>query len=127
MKIDKNIALYFLRASISFTFIWFGMLKLLNISPVLKIIEKAMPLFILNLPGFYTILALAEITIGVGILFNKTKKIAAIVLIGHLCIASISVYVTQGFSHNVFILTLPGEFVVKNLVLIACGLVVLAD
>lgn len=109
-----------LRWSLAITFIWFGILKLIGVSPVLLIIQKAMPAFLGSSPLFLMGLAMGEIVVGLGLLFQKTTKIASILMIVHLTIASLSVLVTQGFKPFP-VLTLEGEFVVKNLVLIAAG------
>jgi uncharacterized membrane protein YphA (DoxX/SURF4 family) len=127
MKLKKIQAVCILRYTLAITFIWFGILKLLGISPVLLLIDNAMPHFLLQIPFFMQTLSIAEIVIGCGLLFTQTKKYAAIGMIMHLVVATLSVYITQGFSGNPLILTMAGEFVVKNLILIASGLVVLAE
>lgn len=116
-----------LRITLSITFIWFGLLKLFEVSPVLLIIKKAMPDFMLHIPYFLTLLALAEIAIGIGILIPKLVRLTAVVMILHLAVATISVLVTQGFSPRFPLLTVEGEFVVKNIVFIAIAYILLRD
>ena len=64
-----------------------------------------------------------EILLGVAFLANRFVRLASIVMIVHLLIATISVLITQGFDPRFPILSLSGEFVVKNLVLMAAALV----
>jgi uncharacterized membrane protein YphA (DoxX/SURF4 family) len=115
-------ALTYIRFSLGVTFLWFGVLKLFNASPVLDIIRKAMPTPLAESQIFMFALALLEILIGLAFLTHKFVKLASIIMIGHLLVATASVLITQGFSPRFPILSLAGEFVVKNLVLIAAGL-----
>lgn len=95
-------------------------------SPVAAIILSAVPQFLAAQPFFFFGLALFEIFIGIGLFFRRTAPYAAILMILHLLVATGSVLVTQGFSPSFPFLTLEGEFVIKNLVLIAAGIVILA-
>lgn len=119
-------AIMFLRYALGITFLWFGILKLFNASPAILLIKTALPI-IVDMPIFFLTLALLEIVLGVAFITNRLVKIAAVVMIGHLLIASITVLFTQGFNPWFPILSLEGEFVVKNLVLIAAGFVLFSD
>jgi uncharacterized membrane protein YkgB len=117
----------FLRWALGATFLWFGVLKLFNASPVLEIIKNALPPVLGESQLFMLALSFAEIMIGVAFLANRLVKVAAIVMIIHLTIATIAVLFTQGFEPRFPVLSLAGEFVVKNLVLIAAGLILLPE
>lgn len=119
-------AIFILRITLAIVFIWFGALKLIDVSPVKDIIFSSVPSLVSSLPFFYTLLALLEIIIGIGLLIKPLAKIVAVILILHLLVATFSVLFVMGF--NPFpILTLEGEFVAKNLVLIAGALVIIAE
>ena len=68
--------------------------------------------------------ALLEISIGLAFLLNRYVVVAALLMVGHLTVATVSVLVTQGFT-SFPTLSVAGEFVVKNLVLVAAGLVLI--
>lgn len=121
---DQTILL--LRLSLSLTFIWFGALKLFGVSPVSELIKSAMPAGVGSNELFFLVLSIMEIVIGVGLLIKPLVKLFSVILIGHLIVATLSVLVTQGFSPAFPILTFPGEFVAKNLVLITAALVLIA-
>lgn len=117
-----------LRFSLAFVFIWFGALKLAGVSPVIDLINRTYPF--LPEPLFCTILGAIEILLGVGLLLRSTRKLALILLSGELAgiffgwIMAPSVY----FQHsNPFLLTTYGEFVFKNVVLLAAALVIYRD
>lgn len=124
--LPEHKAVRILQYTLGITFLWFGILKLFNASPVLNIIKLAIPPFLSDSQIFFFLLSLLEIAIGTAFLANRFVKIAAIVMIIHLLIASSSVLITQGFDPRFPVLSLEGEFVVKNLVLMAAGLVLIA-
>ncbi len=127
-KIYYYYAPLILRFSLAFVFIWFGALKLVGASPVIDLINKTYP-FLLE-PLFCTILGAIEVLTGIGLLFHFTRSLALILLSGELVgiffgwIMAPSVY----FQHsNPFLLTTYGEFVFKNVVLLAAALVIHRD
>ena len=120
-------AFMLLRFALGVTFLWFGILKLFNASPVLDIIKKAVPAILSDSQLFFFALSALEILIGISFLTNRYTKVAAVVMIVHLLVVTVSVLITQGFDPRFPVLSLAGEFVVKNLVLMAGGLVLLAD
>jgi uncharacterized membrane protein YkgB len=120
LSYDRVVTLF--RLSLGITFLWFGMLKMFNVSPILNIIKVALPPFLGESQFFLFILSLVEVLIGIAFLANRYVKIASIVMIIHLAIASLAVLFTQGFDPRFPLLSLAGEFVVKNLVLMTAGL-----
>ena len=124
-RFSAKYGILLLTYSLGGVFLWFGLLKMMGMIPVSTIITLAMPPFITELPGFFMLLGLSEVLIGLGFFFKKTAPYAAILMILHLLVASISVLITQGFSPMIPFLTLPGEFVIKNVVFLTGGLVVL--
>jgi uncharacterized membrane protein YkgB len=125
--ISHKLALLMLRYSLGITFFWFGILKLFNASPVIEIVEKALPPMLGQSELFMFGLAFVEMLIGIAFLANRFVKLAAFVMSAHLLVATGSVLVTQGFTPRFPVLSLAGEFVVKNIVLIAAGFVLIAE
>ena len=115
-----------LRASLAIVFLWFGLLKFFNVSPVLSIIAEAYP-FIAEKPTLYLILAIAEIVIAIGILIPRYAIIFYWMVVGHLSVATLGVlFSSQAFQPVFPFLSLTGEFVVKNFVLISAALVLIS-
>ncbi len=123
MKILEEKTFTILRLSLAITFLWFGVLKFFNVSPVLPMIKIAMTPFITPTPLFLITLSLLEIVIGLALLLNKFVKSIVVIMILHLIVATLSVLITQGFEPRFPVLSLAGEFVTKNVVLMAAGLV----
>lgn len=112
-------AVWLLRASLALVFLWFGLLKAFGVSPVIEVIDIAYPA-ILNYPFLFDLLILLELAIGVGLLVSRFARTAALLGAIHLTIATLGVlFSPQAFSGGFPFLTLIGEFVVKNIVLIA--------
>lgn len=121
----KNSSLRILSLSLALIYIWFGLLKVFTISPVSDLIQTCFPFF--PEPFFLHVLGIGEVLIGLGLLFKKTRKIAALLLFLHMLgifaglFLKPSVYFSGG---NIFLLTTYGEFVVKNIILIAAAVVI---
>jgi len=113
-----------LRISLGAVFLWFGLLKLFNVSPVFDVIANAYPGIAQN-PITFAALAIGEVLMGIGFFIKRFSRYAAAVAVAHLAIATIGVLRAPGaFLPNFPLLTLVGEFVVKNIVLISASLVV---
>lgn len=126
MNKDHSYSIEILKFSLAFVFIWFGFLKLLNVSPVLDVIAHAYPFFAVH-PTAYLGLAVLEIALGIGILISRFIWPIGWIMVFHLFIATFGVLLSpQAFIGNFLVLSIVGEFVVKNFVLIAGILVVLS-
>lgn len=110
-----------LRWSLGIVYLWFGALKLANMSPILAFIQRAFPR--LGAPPLYLGLALFEMTLGAMLLSGIWKRWTAAAVVFHL-IGTMSVVVTAPgmvFLPRFPFLTVDGEFVAKNLVLMAAA------
>jgi uncharacterized membrane protein YkgB len=118
-----RISVPLLRVSLGVVFIWFGALKFTASSPVGALVAKTLPFLPPHI--FVPALGAFEVLLGVGLLLGRRLEIVALLMCGHLA-GTFLVLVTQpevAFqSHNPFMLTMTGEFVVKNLVLITAGI-----
>lgn len=119
-------SLLLLRLSMGICFLWFGILKLFNVSAVNFAIQKAFPA-VGHFQLFTFLIAIVEIAIGASYLSNRMVKIFTMVMIISVIIVSVPVFITLGFSPRFPVLSLTGENVLKNLVIIAAGLVILAE
>src|SRR3989454_10730674 len=107
--------------SLGIVYLWFGALKLAHLSPVLELIRRASPL--LAKAPFYNLLAFSELALGAMLLAGVWKRWTAALAVMHL-IGTFSVVFSSpqtAFRLSFPILTMEGEFVVKNLVLIAAA------
>ena len=109
-----------LRLSLAVVFVWFGLLKVLNASPVTSLAENIIPGDSTEI--FLFVLGIIEIGIGVALILKTLFRVAIAVLVMHL-VSTFSLLIiledTMINDNNPFLLTLEGEFIIKNLVLIA--------
>jgi uncharacterized membrane protein YkgB len=118
---------FLLRLSLALIFFWFGLLKLAGVSPVVDLLRNSIP-FLARSP-YIELLGVAEIVIAVGLVIERLANQAASLMILHLfCTLSIAIIAPTVFFSPAFpVLTLDGEFLVKNFVLITAGLVVISS
>ena len=121
-----NFLMSLLRWSIGIVFVWFGILKLLEFNPVFDLVfNSIMPSLAYGIG--LSILGWAEVFIGLMLISNRFLFFTHIILLGHL----LGTFSTFIFGWDVIfepyfpVLSLDGEFVVKNIVLAISGLVVL--
>ena len=120
---EKSIA--FLRIAIGIVFFWFGALKVTGFNPVYDIVHASVPLLADGVGNLF--LGGLETLVGLTLIFNIFPKTTHAVLILHL-IGTFSVLFAApelSFNPHFPMLTLAGEFVVKNLVLATGGIVVI--
>lgn len=114
-----------LRLALGSIFLWFGALKVFGSSPVASLIQETyrfMPLGI-----FVFLLGVWEMAIGVGIILKRALRCVLIMLGIHL----VGTFTAIWFNPSIFFvrgvplcLTVDGEFVIKNLVLITAASVI---
>jgi putative oxidoreductase len=113
-----------LRVSLGVVFVWFGALKVADVTPVADLVAGAVPW--VDPSWFVPLLGGVEVLLGVALVIGRWLTAVSAVLTGHLS-GTFLVLLMQpqvAFQHgNPLLLTTEGEFVVKNLVLIAAALV----
>jgi len=121
----QKISVPLLRGAIGVVFIWFGALKIDNTSPVSDFVARTLPWF--DRASVVPALGVFEMAIGVALIVGRFLPLVCLALIAHLTGTFLSLVMQPEvtFQHgNPFLLTTEGEFVIKNLVYIAAGLVI---
>lgn len=113
---------FLLRASLAVVFIWFGALKVAGASPVDRLVIDALPL--VDGRWFLPLLGVFEVVLGAALL-QRARPVVVSALVLHLA-GTFLVLLTSpelAFQNgNPLVLTTEGEFVVKNIVLLAAAL-----
>ncbi|MGH9159484.1 MAG: DUF417 family protein [Vicinamibacteraceae bacterium] len=110
---------WLLRVSLGVVYVWFGGLKLVGMSPVTTLVRNAYPMF--EALPIYVGLALFEVVLGIALLVGAWTRHAAAAAVLHL-IATFGLLIASPrmvFQPWFPFLTMEGEFVMKNLVLLA--------
>lgn len=130
--LDSRVSAFFrrwgvpaLRVSLAVVFIWFGALKVFGVTPVTELVANTVYWF--DPDWVVPALGVVEIMVGLGLLFQVAMR-AVLGLFFLQMIGTFLVFVLQpevAFQDgNPLLLTVEGEFVLKNLVLIAAGMVI---
>lgn len=114
-----------LRVSLGIVFLWFGALKIFDVTPVADLVADTV--YWVNSDWLVPVLGIAEVIVGIGLL-TKVGLRAVLGLFAAQMVGTFLVLVILpevAFQNgNIFKLTVEGEFVVKNLVLLSAGMVV---
>lgn len=116
---------FLLRISIGIIFIWFGGLKLFEgMSPAEELVKRTVYFF--DPDVFFPILGVWEVLIGVGLLFRPLIRAALFLLFLQMPGTMLPLILLPDacFTSIPFGLTLEGQYIIKNLVLISAALVV---
>ncbi|MDE0965452.1 MAG: hypothetical protein OSB73_20180 [Candidatus Latescibacteria bacterium] len=113
-----------LRYSLGIVFIWFGGLKPFGLSPVQELVSRTVFWFPPEI--FVPILGWWEVAIGVGLLFRPLLRIALFLLFLQLPGTALPLVLLPEicFTDSPFALSLEGQYIIKNLILISAALVI---
>lgn len=114
-----------LRIALGVVFVWFGALKLFpGWSPAEDLVRATVPF----LPGnvFLPVLAIWEILIGLGFLTGRALRLTILLLFLQMpgTLSPIFLLPERVFTAFPFGLTIEGQYIVKNVVLITAALVI---
>lgn len=114
----------FTRIAMGLVFIWFGALKPFHLSPAEQLVAETT--FWIPIPHFIIWLGIWEVVIGICFLFERTLRIGILLLFLHMpgTVLPFFLLPEQCFTKFPFALTLEGQYIIKNLVLIAAGIVI---
>jgi len=120
----------FLRISLGIIFFWFGLLKYFEgLSPAEALATETIDILTFGVIGPNTVrygLATWEVLIGIGLIFKiflrETLLLMFLQMIGTL--TPIFLLPDQVFTHFPYGLTLEGQYIFKNLVVISSGIVI---
>ncbi len=117
------------RISIGIVFVWFGFLKFFpGLSPAQELAIRTITRLSFGLiPDFIIIngLALWEVLIGIGLISGKFMRETLLLLFLQMAgtFAPIFLFPNEVFTHFPYAPTLEGQYIIKNLVLVAAGII----
>lgn len=119
-----NHGLQILRIGLGIVFFWFGFLKYFpGLSPAEGLVRNTV--YFMNPELFIPILATWECLIGLGLIFGKFMRVTLLLLFLQMPGTALPIIILPDVVWTVFPygLTMEGQYIVKNLVLIGAGLV----
>jgi uncharacterized membrane protein YkgB len=114
-----------LRVSIGIVFVWFGLLKVFDVSPVSELVAKTIYWFDPDI--VVPALGVFEVFVGVCLIAGRLMRIALPLLVLQMAGTFLVLVMHPDVAFqdgNPFLLTVEGEFVIKNLVLLSAALVI---
>jgi len=130
-KIDSVIAgwmykngRFYLRISLAIIFIWFGALKLFGLSPAEDLVAKTV--YWIPSDIFIPILGWWEIIIGICLLLKPLLRLAIFLLFMQMSgtVLPLILLPEVCYTQFPFGLTLEGQYIIKNLIIISAALVI---
>lgn len=132
IALAKKIFVPFARIALFVIFFYFGLLKVLGASPadplVGALLEKT--LFFLNPESFFVFLGCVEMLIGILFLIpnGKVTRVAFIIFICQMSTTLLPLVMLPNLTwQSPFVPTLEGQYIIKNLVLIALAVGVVSQ
>ena len=131
-KLDKLISRYmfiygiiFLRFSIGLIFVWFGFLKPFGISPAQELVTNTVYWFD-DKVSFVKFLGWWEVAIGITMCIKPLIRISIFLLFLQMPGTFLPLVLLPEicFTNFPFGLTLEGQYIIKNLIIISAGLVI---
>ena len=126
----KKYNLLFARIAIFIVYFWFGILKLSNLSPAETLVKE---LFMRTIPfisfqTFYILFALFEILIGILFLVKGAERLVMALLVLHLIATCLPLIILPQITWQRFLVpTLEGQYIIKNVLIIALAIVVVSQ
>ena len=121
----SKLSIPFARLSLFVVYFWFGALKLFDLSPanplVSDLLSKTLPF--ISFETFIVLLGLFEIVIGISFLFPKLLKFSVVLLVLHMITTIMPLILLPQVTWSApFAPTLEGQYIIKNLLIIAVAL-----
>ncbi len=126
----RKLALPVSRLAIFVVYFWFGMLKVLGLSPasplVLALLDRTMPFIS---PGAFLVwFGLFEVLIGVVFLVPKLSRLAIALLVIHLITTVMPLFLLKSsLWTGMMVPTLEGQYIIKNVLIIALAIVLASN
>jgi uncharacterized membrane protein YphA (DoxX/SURF4 family) len=111
------------RVTVGVVFVWFGALKVLGVSPAADLVASTV--YVLPPELFVPVLGVWEVLIGICLLYPPLTRVGLLLLSIQLPGTFLPLVLLPGVVYVTFpyALTVEGQYIVKNLVIIAAALV----
>lgn len=125
----RRVSVPFARFGLFVVFFWFGMLKIVGQSPAGELVRALYEQTISFMPFdiFYILFAILEVVIGILFLIPHAERIVIPLLLIHMATTFLPlIFLPDMTWQSFFVLTLEGQYIVKNLAIIAAAIPIAA-
>lgn len=121
----RKLSIPFARFSLLVVFFWFGILKILGTSPanpmVMDLMNATLPFMTWNV--FIVIFSIYEMIIGIAFIIPRCERLAIALLVPHMITTILPLIFLKTMTWQGFLTpTLEGQYIIKNLVIIALAI-----
>ncbi|HVU06355.1 MAG TPA: hypothetical protein VHE10_00975 [Candidatus Paceibacterota bacterium] len=130
MKSTEYRAFVFAHIALFIVYVWFGAVKLFGYSPANPLVDallhQTMPFITFH--TFNLILGAYEVLIGLLFLIPRKERYAFILLVPHVIVTTLPLFLLKGMTwQSMFVPTIEGQYIIKNVLIIAVAAMVFAD
>ena len=122
----KQTSILLSRVALFIIYFWFGLLKVIGQSPASEMVhhlmDKTMPFMPFGL--FIVLFGLFEMAIGVLFLIPNATRLALGLFAIHMFTTILPLFMMSEVWSHMFVPTLEGQYIVKNIALIACAVTI---
>ena len=124
VKWMKKEGVLFLKLSLAVVFIWFGALKVIGTSPANELVARTV--YLVSPDWFVPFLGWWEILIGLCLLYKPLIRFGIFIMAIQMAGTFLPLILLPEVVYNgsLFSLTLEGQYIIKNLVLISAAIVI---
>lgn len=119
----RQVSLPFARFGLFVIFFWFGLLKVIGLSPASELVKHLFENTIswISFDVFIIVFGLFEMIIGILFMIKGTERIVIPLLLIHMITTFLPLFILPKETWSGFLIpTLEGQYIIKNLALIAC-------
>lgn len=133
LSIKKTSPICFMRIAIGLVYLWFGTLKFFpGLSPAEELATDTISMLTFHIiaPNMeLVVLAILEVAIGIFLILNIKTTIAIYVALFHILFtfSPLFFFYDKSFNGNPIALTLVGQYIIKNLIIIGALWVLLKE
>jgi uncharacterized membrane protein YkgB len=123
----RKVSLRYARIALFIVFFWFGVLKMILLSPALPLVQELHNTIIPFVPLGEFIIAFGAFEAFIGLLFliHGLERLAIALLILHMVLTFLPLILLPDMAWQGFLVpTLEGQYILKNLVLIALAMAI---
>ncbi len=121
----RKLSIPFARFALFVVFFWFGILKIIGTSPanplVQNLMESTLPFMTWNV--FIVLFSIYEMIIGISFIIPRLERLAIALLIPHMIMTVLPLILLTTVTWQGFMTpTLEGQYIIKNLAIIALAM-----
>lgn len=124
----KRASILLSRLALFVIYFWFGLLKVVGQSPASPMVQKLLSITIPFIPFdvFIVLFGLFEMLIGILFIIPSLERKALILFFLHMFTTTLPLFLMSEVWSNIFVPTLEGQYIVKNIALLACAVTIWA-